>query len=116
MNSAAAGNRATSVRVLPAVAHQGPSLERVPNDQSRTIELPDDIATRIRAGDERALELVFRACYASLCEFAVRYVREDALAEEIVQDLFADLRRDVASGSRAAPCARTCSVPYAIAR
>jgi RNA polymerase sigma-70 factor, ECF subfamily len=91
MNSAAAGNRAASVRPLPAVAHQGPSLERVPNDQSRTTELPHDIATRIRAGDERALELLFRACYASLCEFAVRYVREDALAEELVQDLFADL-------------------------
>ena len=43
------------------------------------------------AGDERALETLFRSHYASLCEFAVRYVREEALAEEIVQDLFADL-------------------------
>jgi RNA polymerase sigma-70 factor, ECF subfamily len=43
------------------------------------------------AGDERSLETLFRSHYASLCEFAVRYVREEALAEEIVQDLFADL-------------------------
>ena len=43
------------------------------------------------AGDERALETLFQSHYASLCEFAVRYVREEALAEEIVQDLFADL-------------------------
>lgn len=51
----------------------------------------DDVVARIRAGDERAFESLFRAYYPALCDFAVRYVREDALAEEIVQDLFADL-------------------------
>jgi RNA polymerase sigma-70 factor (ECF subfamily) len=50
-----------------------------------------DLVARIRAGDERALEVVFRAHYAALCDFARRYVREHALAEELVQDLFADL-------------------------
>jgi RNA polymerase sigma-70 factor (ECF subfamily) len=51
----------------------------------------DDVVARVRAGDERALETIFRAHYAQLCGFALRYVRERALAEEIVQDLFADL-------------------------
>ena len=59
--------------------------------EPRGLEVRDDIAARVRAGDEQALETLFRAHFASLCEFAVRYVREHALAEEIVQDLFADI-------------------------
>lgn len=54
-------------------------------------EHPDPNAARVRAGDAGALEALFRAHYAALCEFAARYVRQDALAEELVQDLFADL-------------------------
>jgi len=50
-----------------------------------------DLVARVREGDERALELLFRTHYEALCDFAARYVREDALAEELVQDLFADL-------------------------
>ena len=46
---------------------------------------------RIRAGDARAFEALFRLHYHGLCGFAVRYVRERALAEELVQDLFAGL-------------------------
>jgi RNA polymerase sigma-70 factor, ECF subfamily len=41
--------------------------------------------------DERAFEQLFRAHYAALASFAIRYVRDRALAEELVQDLFADL-------------------------
>ena len=52
---------------------------------------PGDLVARVRAGDERAFESVFQTHYPALCDFAVRYVREAALAEEIVQDLFADL-------------------------
>jgi RNA polymerase sigma-70 factor (ECF subfamily) len=48
-------------------------------------------ADRSVATPQHALESLFRAYYVPLCEFAVRYVREPALAEEIVQDLFADL-------------------------
>jgi len=61
------------------------------SQESRAPEVGADVAARIRGGDERALESLFRAYFAPLCEFAVRYVREAALAEEIVQDLFADL-------------------------
>jgi RNA polymerase sigma-70 factor (ECF subfamily) len=53
--------------------------------------VPADVVARVRDGDARALELLFRAHYASLCGFALRYAGERALAEELVQDLFADL-------------------------
>jgi RNA polymerase sigma-70 factor (ECF subfamily) len=52
---------------------------------------PDAIVARVRAGDERALETLFRTHYSALCDFAARYVRRDTLAEELVQDIFADL-------------------------
>ena len=45
----------------------------------------------VPAGDERDFERLFREHYASLRDFAARYVSDPALAEEIVQDLFADL-------------------------
>jgi RNA polymerase sigma-70 factor, ECF subfamily len=60
----------------PDTGHPDPSSE------------PGDVVERVRAGDERAFEALFRAHYAALCGFAVRYVRTRALAEELVQDLF----------------------------
>ena len=54
-------------------------------------DAPDALVARVRAGDERALEALFRSHYSPLCDFAARYVGQDALAEELVQDLFADL-------------------------
>jgi RNA polymerase sigma-70 factor (ECF subfamily) len=45
----------------------------------------------VPAGNERDFERLFREHYASLRDFAARYVSDPALAEEIVQDLFADL-------------------------
>jgi len=53
--------------------------------------VPDDVVARVRAGDARALESLFRAFYAPLCEFAVAYVHSPALAEELVQDIFAEV-------------------------
>jgi RNA polymerase sigma-70 factor (ECF subfamily) len=41
--------------------------------------------------DDRTFEATFRTHYGGLCEFALRYTRDRALAEELVQDLFADL-------------------------
>ena len=41
--------------------------------------------------DQPEFETIFRTHYAAMCDFALRYVREPALAEELVQDLFADL-------------------------
>jgi RNA polymerase sigma factor (sigma-70 family) len=47
-----------------------------------------DLARRIRAGDVSAFEELFRELHAPLCEVVDCYVRSQAIAEEIVQDLF----------------------------
>ncbi|MFI5233793.1 MAG: RNA polymerase sigma-70 factor [Gemmatimonadales bacterium] len=58
---------------------------------------PDDLArertaqeclARLRTGDARAFEQLFRGYAAALCAFAFSYVRSREAAEEIVQDLF----------------------------
>jgi RNA polymerase sigma-70 factor (ECF subfamily) len=57
---------------------------------------PSDLANRVRLGDVAAFEQLFRSTYPSLCAFAHRYLDESARAEDLVQDLFAELwaRRD----------------------
>src|SRR5581483_12441389 len=45
----------------------------------------------IRAGDEFAYEQLFRGYYGSLCRFAVRYVRDADLAEDVVQVVLGEL-------------------------
>lgn len=51
---------------------------------------------RIRNGDVAAFEALFRELHAPLCEVVDSYVRSQAVAEEIVQDLFfvAWMKRD----------------------
>jgi RNA polymerase sigma-70 factor (ECF subfamily) len=46
------------------------------------------LARRIRDGDIAAFEALFRALHGPLCEVVEGYVRSQAVAEEIVQDLF----------------------------
>jgi RNA polymerase sigma-70 factor, ECF subfamily len=65
-------------------------------DQTSPVRTPShsdaaDVVARVRGGDERAFEGLFRQHYDGLCGFVIRYVRERALAEELVQDLFAAL-------------------------
>ena len=50
-----------------------------------------ELVRRIRAGDERALEVVFKAHYAGMASFVQRFVRAPDLAEELVQDVFLKL-------------------------
>jgi RNA polymerase sigma-70 factor, ECF subfamily len=50
-----------------------------------------DLEARIRDGDVRAFEQLFRAHYEPLCRFAHRYLLDAGLAEDLVQDLFAHL-------------------------
>lgn len=50
-----------------------------------------ELVRRIRTGDERALEAVFRQHYAGMASFVQRYVRSADLAEELVQDVFLKL-------------------------
>jgi RNA polymerase sigma-70 factor (ECF subfamily) len=47
-----------------------------------------DLPHRVRRGDLAAFEELFRAMHAPLCEVADSYVQSQAIAEEIVQDLF----------------------------
>jgi RNA polymerase sigma-70 factor (ECF subfamily) len=48
-------------------------------------------ADRIRAGDREAFERLFRAYADALCTFAAQHVDDEALAEDLVQDVFCDL-------------------------
>lgn len=66
-------------------------------DDDAIVSLPDgsppggsdsELARRIREGDERALEEVFRAYYAGMCSFVRRFVNAPDVAEELVQDVF----------------------------
>jgi len=46
------------------------------------------IIQKIRNGDIKTYERVFKENYEMLCEYAVNYVRDYDLAEELVQDVF----------------------------
>lgn len=96
------GRDAERWRVLPAwrCLSGGPAL--VPfrvlcsyrvNDLVTTPPTPTDgeLLQRIRAGDERALEIVFRTHYSGMASFVQRFVRTPDVAEELVQDLFLKL-------------------------
>lgn len=50
-----------------------------------------ELARRMRLGDEKALEAIFRAHYPGLVAFVRRYVKSTEIAEELVQDLFLKL-------------------------
>lgn len=52
-----------------------------------------DLQQRIRAGDEGAFDIVFRAHYPQLVRMAESVVRERALAEEIAQEVMLELWR-----------------------
>ncbi len=53
------------------------------------MNLPEMILLqRIRRGDLKAFESLFRNYYAKLCGYAFRYIKDMDQAEEIVQDLF----------------------------
>jgi RNA polymerase sigma-70 factor (ECF subfamily) len=43
---------------------------------------------RIRSGDEKAFENLFRSYYQALCDFVAGYVRSRETAEELVQTIF----------------------------
>jgi RNA polymerase sigma-70 factor (ECF subfamily) len=49
---------------------------------------------KIRAGDIKAFEELFRKFYQDLCRWAYRYLHDEDSSQEIVQDLFYHLWRD----------------------
>lgn len=60
-------------------------------EESGQSQTDAELVKRIRAGDERALEVVFRAHFRGMSGFVVRYVRSPDVAEELVQDIFLKL-------------------------
>jgi RNA polymerase sigma-70 factor (ECF subfamily) len=46
---------------------------------------------KIQQGDEQAFEQLFKEHYLNLSRFAWRYVKSQAVAEELAQDVFADI-------------------------
>lgn len=54
-----------------------------------TLNLSDnEILTRIKKGDEKAFEALYKSFFSMLCMFSYRYVKKTEIAEEIVQDVF----------------------------
>lgn len=71
------------------------TLESPPHPSVRTLDGPAadraadaQLLARLRAGDERALEAVFRSHYAAMCAVVRRIVFAPDVAEELVQDVF----------------------------
>ncbi|UII24265.1 RNA polymerase sigma-70 factor [Fulvivirga ligni] len=52
------------------------------------LHAPEHIGRLIKAGDEKAFEHLFRANYAGMCGYAMKYLEEKEQAEEVVQDVF----------------------------
>jgi len=48
----------------------------------------DGLAKKVHNGDMGAFEQVFRKYYQALCSFAIVYVKDQDLVEEMVQDVF----------------------------
>lgn len=51
----------------------------------------DNLSLRIKLGDEKAFELLFRKYYPRLCGFANKFLNNSEEAEEIVRDVFLEL-------------------------
>jgi RNA polymerase sigma-70 factor (ECF subfamily) len=51
----------------------------------------NDLFRQVKTGDDHAFEKLFKAHYRNLCFFAENYVKEKAMAEEIVGSFFINL-------------------------
>lgn len=56
--------------------------------ESETSVTDQELFARLREGDSTALDELFRRYYAELCRIALRFVRNEQEAEDIIQDLF----------------------------
>lgn len=50
-----------------------------------------ELYQKLRDGDERAFQVLFRKYYQSMCHFANQYLTDREVAEEIVQEMFVKL-------------------------
>lgn len=53
--------------------------------------MKDQLAVRIKIGDEEAFELLFRKYYTRLCAFANKFLNDPEESKNIVQDVFAKI-------------------------
>jgi RNA polymerase sigma-70 factor (ECF subfamily) len=53
--------------------------------------MKDQLAVRIKLGDQQAFELLFRKFYVRLCAFSNKFLNDPEEAQEIVQNLFAKI-------------------------
>ena len=77
-----------------APTHHAPTHYAQESDVDRweqTNEHEQALLERIRAGDHAAFTTTVHTYYAGLCDFAWRYVRSTAIAEEVVQEIFLKL-------------------------
>jgi len=77
------GSTALPVRAAPAASPGAPTAGP---DALNETELA--LVRRVCSGDEAAFEQIFRGYYAPLVSFACRNVGSQALAEELVQEVF----------------------------
>ena len=49
--------------------------------------LDAELVNRVRQGDERAFETVYRRYYEMLCRFSAQLLHNPAMAEEVVDDV-----------------------------
>lgn len=48
----------------------------------------NELYLKLKEGDERAFQVLFRKYYSSMCNFANQFLNDKELAEETVQDMF----------------------------
>ncbi len=60
-----------------------------------SLAVPDILVARARAGDEEALEALFRAFETPVCNLARRMLRNAEDAEDVVQDTFLEIVRSI---------------------
>lgn len=51
----------------------------------------EELIQRLSQHDRRAFEQIFRTYYADLCKFCMKYVRDEQVAEEVVQEVFINI-------------------------
>lgn len=51
----------------------------------------EELLIRLSKNDKTVYEQLFRTYYADLCKFGLKYVRDETIAEEIVQEIFINI-------------------------
>ena len=55
-----------------------------------------ELINKIKDGDQQAFELLYRRYYKRMCVFAFKFLRQEDLAEEVVQEVFLNIWKNKA--------------------